>query len=199
MTLEISDDGGATFTPLKVYQMGTQDSTSSRQLRHHALIGPPDTQIRFSTSNELFETALYIDNMRIDRVRSTGNDSFDPFGHGTHVAGVVAGNGAGSGEAHPGIAPGAAIHSVRVLDGEGRGVTSDVIAGLDWVLANAATNNIRVVNLSLGKGIEESASTDPLVQAAERSGMRASWWSPRRATTAATDTSPSPARATRAR
>jgi serine protease AprX len=91
----------------------------------------------------------------------------DPFGHGTHVAGMIAGDGTLSSGTHAGVAPGASIYSLRVLDEGGRGFASDVIAGLDWVLTNAAAKNIRVVNLSLGKAVEESASMDPLVQAVE--------------------------------
>ena len=98
----------------------------------------------------------------------TSAESDDPFGHGTHVSGIIGGSGSASYAAYPGVAPGAVIHSVRVLDGQGSGVVSDVLAGLDWVLANAAKRNIRVANLSLGKGIEESAATDPLVVAVEQ-------------------------------
>ena len=94
-------------------------------------------------------------------------DDSDPWGHGTHVAGAIAGTGSASFGWYSGIAPGAAVHSVRVLDDDGRGVTSDVIAGLDWILGNASARDIRVVNLSLGKGVEESAAHDPLVQAVE--------------------------------
>jgi len=54
-----------------------------------------------------------------------------------------------------------------VLNARGKGTTLNVIAALDWVLANHEQYNIRVVNLSLGKGITESAELDPLVLAAE--------------------------------
>jgi len=79
----------------------------------------------------------------------------------------LAGTGQLSNEQHVGVANNAPIVSIRVLNGRGRGTTLNVIAALDWVLANHEQYNIRVVNLSLGKGITESAELDPLVLAAE--------------------------------
>ena len=79
-----------------------------------------------------------IDNVDITVDGGIPNDDKDPFGHGTHVAGVLAGDGNASYGLHTGVAPGAPIVSVRVLDAAGRGDASDVIAGLDWVLDNAA-------------------------------------------------------------
>ena len=55
-----------------------------------------------------------------------------------------------------------------MFDAEGKGVASDAIAALDWVLSNATANGIRVVNMSLGKAVEESNTTDPLVLAVEQ-------------------------------
>ena len=92
---------------------------------------------------------------------------YDPHGHGTHVAGIIGGNGSKSGGVYMGMAPGAAITDVRVLAGDGRGTLSDVIAGLDWVLAHHLSRNIRIVNLSLGKPVETRAALDPLVVATE--------------------------------
>ena len=74
----------------------------------------------------------------------------DPGGHGTHVAGLIAGDGTASGFAYTGTAPCAQIVSVRVLDANGRSTTSTVLRGLQWVLANRTAYGIRVVNLSLG-------------------------------------------------
>ena len=68
----------------------------------------------------------------------------DGHGHGTHVAGTIAGrNGIG-------VAPGTAVYAVKVLDDQGRGSTSQLICGIDWVTANAKRLGIRVANLSLG-------------------------------------------------
>ena len=93
---------------------------------------------------------------------------YDDNGHGTHVAGTVAGNGYDSMGARAGIAPEAHLVGLKVLDARGRGVISDVIAALDWIVANRTQHNIRVANLSVGAAITESYRTDPLTQAAKR-------------------------------
>jgi serine protease AprX len=90
----------------------------------------------------------------------------DAFGHGTHIAGAVAGRvttsyGAGS-------APGVRLVDVRVLGSNGMGLTSDVIAGIDWAIANKGRYGIRVITLALGHPVFEPAATDPLVRATER-------------------------------
>ncbi len=92
----------------------------------------------------------------------------DLFGHGTHVAGILTGSGASSGGTHDGVAKQASILSLQVLDGNGSGSMSDVMAALDWLLVYGSYFEIRVVNLSLGKGISESNTTDPLVIAVEK-------------------------------
>ena len=94
--------------------------------------------------------------------------TYDDNGHGTHVAGIIAGNGRDSLGARAGIAPSAHLVSLKVLDASGRGVISNVIAALDWVVANKAAYNVRVVNLSVGAAVTESYNTDPLTLAAKR-------------------------------
>ena len=93
----------------------------------------------------------------------------DTYGHGTHVAGIIAGNAGPAAWVTPlytgGIAPGAQLINVRVLGANGTGLTSDVIAGLDWAIANRSKYNIRVINLSLGHPVYEPAATDPLCEA----------------------------------
>ncbi len=93
---------------------------------------------------------------------------YDDFGHGTHVAGIIAGNGYDSSGARAGIAPDAHLVALKVLDGSGRGYLSNVIAAIDYAIANRATYNIRVVNLSVAAGVYESYRTDPLTLAAKR-------------------------------
>ncbi len=92
----------------------------------------------------------------------------DNCGHGTHVAGIVAGNGRSSNGLYAGIAPGVDIVALRVLGDDCSGNTSDVIDALEWVGRNHDTYRIKVVNLSLGHAVLESIFTDPLVQAVER-------------------------------
>jgi serine protease AprX len=93
---------------------------------------------------------------------------YDDYGHGTHVTGTIAGNGYDSGGDKAGIAPNASIVSLKVLDGNGQGSISNVIAALNWVATNYQTYNIRVVNLSVGAPILESYWTDPLTLACKR-------------------------------
>jgi serine protease AprX len=96
----------------------------------------------------------------------------DPFGHGTHVAGIVGGNRSAATYVTSafagGSAPSVKLIDVRVLGALGSGRTSDVIAGLDWVVANRLKYNIRVINLSLGHPVTEPSATDPLCRAVAR-------------------------------
>src|SRR5579864_1692689 len=73
---------------------------------------------------------------------------YDDNGHGSHVAGIILGNGYDSGGEKAGIAPNASLVSLKVLDANGQGTISNIIAALNWVAVNAKTYNIRVVNLS---------------------------------------------------
>ena len=93
---------------------------------------------------------------------------YDDFGHGTHVAGIVAGNGRDMNGARTAIAPGAHIISLKALDGQGNGTISMIIAAIDYAVANKDALNIRVLNLSLGATVTESYNTDPLTLAAKR-------------------------------
>jgi len=95
-------------------------------------------------------------------------ESIDPNGHGTHVAGIMVGSGLHSGGRMAGIAPAASLVSVRVLDDVGRGLSSDVLAGLQWIRDHHAEYGIRVINLSLGHPVYESATVDPLVEAVDQ-------------------------------
>lgn len=75
------------------------------------------------------------------------NNAEDQNGHGTNVTGIVSAKGVVSA---PGFAPDANVIAIRVLDAENSGWLSDWVAGLDWVRGQAATYNIRIVNMSLG-------------------------------------------------
>jgi serine protease AprX len=93
--------------------------------------------------------------------------AIDEFGHGTHVAGLVGSSGVISSGAYAGVAGGIKFLSLRVLDKRGAGKTSDVLAALQFAVANKNKFGIRIINLSLGHPIYESAVTDPLTQAVE--------------------------------
>jgi len=96
----------------------------------------------------------------------------DPGGHGTHVAGIIAGNGSRSAGEFVGIAPEANIVDVRVLDSRGSGRISSVVRGIEWVVAHRATYGIRIINLSLGAPVTASYRTDPLSAAVEIAWQR---------------------------
>lgn len=78
---------------------------------------------------------------------------YDDDGHGTHVAGLIAGNGYTSCK-YIGTAPCANIVSIKALDDSGNGNESDILAALQWVVNNGRLYNIRVINLSLGIKVE---------------------------------------------
>lgn len=80
--------------------------------------------------------------------RTTTGD--DDNGHGSHVAGIVAASDNTVGSV--GVAPGASLVAVKVLDRYGSGSWSSIICGIDWVTANAASYNIKVANMSIGGG-----------------------------------------------
>jgi serine protease AprX len=119
-----------------------------------------------------FSSAVKTDNAQrvaafVDFVNNR-TSPYDDNGHGTHVSGIVAGNGYDTFGARAGIAPAAHLVSLKVLDAQGRGVISDVIAALDWAVANKTQHNIRVINLSVGAAVTESYNVDPLTLAAKR-------------------------------
>jgi serine protease AprX len=109
---------------------------------------------------------------RVNLVSTEPGVTGDPFGHGTHVAGIAAGNRTAAtyvtNAFNGGSGPAAKLIDVRVLNSQGSGLTSDVIAGIDWAVEHAAEHDIRVINLSLGHPVTEPSATDPLCQAVAR-------------------------------
>ena len=102
----------------------------------------------------------------------TSAQDVDGFGHGTHLAGIIGGKAPGL----LGVAPAARIVSVKVADRFGNADVSQVIAGIDWVVANAHTGgrDIRILNLAFGTDSRQDYVMDPLAYAAEvawRSGI----------------------------
>ena len=93
--------------------------------------------------------------------------TFDNFGHGSHIAGVVGGNGRTLNGKYIGVAPKSNIINVKVSNDDGSSTVSSVVAGLEWILKNRARYNIRVVNISLNSSVEESYHTSPLTAAVE--------------------------------
>ena len=98
---------------------------------------------------------------------NSAGGSYDLYGHGTHVAGIIGGNGYLSGGQYAGVAPGVNLIDLRALDQNGAGNDSTVIAAIQQAIALQNTYNIRVINLSLGRGIPVGYAQDPLCQAVE--------------------------------
>ena len=97
-----------------------------------------------------------------------GDPFKDSFGHGTFVAGMIAGNGVSSGGKYVGVAPQANLVSVKIADREGASDVTHVLAALQWVVSFKDTYNIKVVNLSLGTDSTQSYHMSPLNYAVER-------------------------------
>src|SRR5205814_226195 len=92
---------------------------------------------------------------------------FDDYGHGTHIAGLIASSGVLSNYEFVGIAPAVRLIGLKVLDKRGQGNTTDVIKAIEYVVANRSHLNVHMINLSLGHPIFAPAKDDPLVQAVE--------------------------------
>jgi serine protease AprX len=109
---------------------------------------------------------------RVNLVSWEAPSTGDHYGHGTHVAGIIGGNTSAAKYVTSafggGSAPAVKLIDVRVLGGTGVGYTSDVIAGIDWAVANRSKYGIRVINLSLGHAVYEPAAIDPLCKAVAR-------------------------------
>src|SRR6185503_1098374 len=100
----------------------------------------------------------------------TGGDGIDRFGHGTHVAAIIAGRAGRTVETRDqrGIAPGAYLLNLRVLGDDGSGSASDVIEAIDWTIEHRREYNVRIINLSLGAPVMQPYRDDPLCEAVER-------------------------------
>jgi serine protease AprX len=95
-------------------------------------------------------------------------DCNDRYGHGTFIAGLIAGNGASSGGTWKGVAPEASILSVKAAGADGAADVSNILAAIQWVVSFKDRYNIRVLNLSLGTDSKQDWKVDPLNYAVER-------------------------------
>jgi subtilisin family serine protease len=101
----------------------------------------------------------------VDEINGGGPVKGDPYGHGTHITSIAAGGAQNAALQYLSIAPQANLVIVRAFDGQGGGRYVDVIAGLNWIIANRQKCNIRVVNLSFGSSPESYYWDDPMDQA----------------------------------
>jgi serine protease AprX len=128
----------------------------------------PDFQASGRQGSRVVETAV---------TNPNAQTATDTYGHGTDVAGIIAGNGDNLPPSDPlhgqyiGVAPRADLISIKVSDGSGKATVLDVIYGLQFAVDHRADFNIRVVNLSLDSKTPQSYTTDPLDAAAESAWM----------------------------
>src|SRR5438309_1360814 len=100
---------------------------------------------------------------------TSGNNPFqDSYGHGTFVAGLIAGNGGSSGGQYSGEAPGAKLVSIKVAGSTGSTRLGTLISGVQWAVNNQAAYGIRVLNMSLGFQPTQSTVDNPLDNAVEK-------------------------------
>ena len=92
---------------------------------------------------------------------------YDDNGHGTHVAGIIAGNGLSSNGKYMGVAPKANILGIKALDQYGGGSTSDIIAAISYVVETKDKYNTKIINISLGTPANNSCDKDPLCKAVD--------------------------------
>lgn len=88
---------------------------------------------------------------------------YDDNGHGTHICGIAAGNGAASSGRYKGIAPGARLIVGKVLDKSGSGTVSSVCHGIMWVIENKLRYDIRILNISIGTKVTSEYGEDSLL------------------------------------
>ena len=225
VTLEVSSDGGATWTEIGIFagpadeteflsfsydisdfatantiirlmtseNMGTQDWIYFDNVQIDINSGPINVSPRAIGANDLWHegyrgngvTVAVVDSgiANHDDLQEDENTTFrivaevnflnnsstadDLYGHGTHVAGIIGGNGKAHNLRYYGVAPRANLIDVKVIDATGVGTISDVVAGLEWIYENKDLYNIQVVNLSLNSTVAESYHNSPLNAALE--------------------------------
>lgn len=115
-------------------------------------------------------------------------EPYDDNGHGSHVSGIIGGNGFLSGGRYTGVAPKCDLIGIKVLDQKGDGNISDVLAGLQWIIDNKTKYNIRVVNISVGTTTKDNADENSLLV----KGVNAVWDAGIAVVVAAGNNGPSP-------
>lgn len=109
-------------------------------------------------------------NNRIIGFKDLVNNKSEPYddnGHGTHVSGIIAGNGYSSREKYMGVAPESNILSIKALDENGGGSISDIIEAISYAVETKSKYNTKIINLSLGTPANSSSKKDPLCKAVE--------------------------------
>lgn len=95
-------------------------------------------------------------------------EPYDDNSHGSHVAGIICGNGRASHGKYKGIAAEACVVSVKILDSNGKGSMGNAIKGTEWILNNKERYGIRIVNISFASRENEYGENNPLIRAVDR-------------------------------
>jgi serine protease AprX len=161
-------DGNAISTPLADYQTDYTLETGATMLQFEGITGK-------GVTIAVLDTGLWIDPQQglgsriLATMNVTGGSSStvvgDAYGHGTHVTSIASGGAQNVAGGYFGIAPQANLVIAQAFDGEGEGRYADVIAGIDWIVANQKKFNIRVLNLSFGAPPQSDYWDDPIDQA----------------------------------
>ena len=170
----VEQDYMITLSPINIYRgkPGSDGGTDPNQTIPWGITRVGGGSYNGSATAWIIDSGIDLDHpdLNVDVARSASflsrGDADDQNGHGTHVAGTVAAIDNAIGVV--GVAPGATVVAVRVLDRRGSGSTSGVIAGVDYVAANAQNGD--VANMSLGGGV--STTLDNAVIAAAASGVK---------------------------
>ena len=172
--------GATTLSTARVVELIPEDTTDPVELDELAadvLAGTADISDGTGIDVAIIDTGVAaVDGLDADGKVLHGPDltteaatdlaTVDSYGHGTHMAGIIAGERDGA----EGIAPGARIVSVKVAGADGETSLPQLIGAIDWVVANKNSDglDIRVLNLSFGHGEIDTHVGDPLSAAVER-------------------------------
>jgi serine protease AprX len=173
---------------VRAFNEGAQSSFGVTKARADApsLDGDADGNPAVYSANDLvaavIDTGVHAGHLDLDEGKVIAfkdfvngrTDAYDDNGHGTHVAATIAGDGDGRTDGlHRGVAPGAGLVGVKVLDANGSGTMANVTAAIDWVVQNKGVYGIEAINLSLGaSGCSNGTdATSVAVNNAEAAGL----------------------------
>jgi serine protease AprX len=165
--VRLLDEGGDGFSSKQQWPFAVRAPKAWNKVTHGTLPTPP--AIAILDSGIQADRADFGDGAsilaQVTMVNTgTQNSPGDGYGHGTFVAGIAD----GSAEGYAGMSPSAPLVSLDVLDDQGMGLTSDVIAATDWIIQHKAQYNIGVANFSLQSSAAASVFWDPLDRAVEK-------------------------------